>query len=325
MQTPNPERIIQLKAATHQLLTVLENAAKQPGDAKVAIIPFDGNTKVIGTPVDNTWITNNTSWIRWDLWEKNNGSCNKSGGYDTQSECQAQKVCTKSKYTKKSDCTNNGGSWVDATWTPSVKTNWTGCVQDRDKDPSVNYDVNDTAPSSEETKFPAWQCYNAALSPIFPLSTNWGTPASNDVATLHGKVNALTPTGYTNITIGLAWAYHALSPTNVLTEAAAFGTANLSKIIILLTDGDNTCNRWESPCTVGVPHPNVDARTTAVCQSLRDANIKVYTVRLIDGNAALLTACATTPSMFYDVQQASQLTAVFNSIGAEIANLHLSK
>jgi Flp pilus assembly protein TadG len=326
MQTPNPQRIIQLKAATHNLLTILESSAQQPGDAKVAIIPFDGNTKVVATPVDNTWITNNSSWLRWDLWDKVNGTCNKSGSYNSEDACESQKVCTKPQYTSKTNCQNNGGSWINATWTPKAHTTWTGCVQDRDKDPSVNYDVNDTAPSSTETKYPAWQCYNSALSPIFPLSTNWGTPNSNDATTLHGKVNALTPTGYTNITIGLAWALHALSPTNVLTEAAAFNTPNLTKIIVLLTDGENTCNRWEpTPCQVSGSHPDIDARTTAVCQTIRDLNIRLYTIRLIDGTGALLQACATNPSMYYDVQDAGQLAGVFSAIGAEISNLHLAK
>ena len=41
-------KLTQLKLASHNLLTTLQNAAKQPGDVKVAIIPFD--TKVnIGT------------------------------------------------------------------------------------------------------------------------------------------------------------------------------------------------------------------------------------------------------------------------------------
>ena len=44
----NNGKLTQLKTAAHNLLTTLQTAAKQPGDVKVAIIPFD--TKVnIGT------------------------------------------------------------------------------------------------------------------------------------------------------------------------------------------------------------------------------------------------------------------------------------
>jgi hypothetical protein len=48
-------------------------------------------------------------------------------------------------------------------------------------------------------------------------------------------------------------------------------------------------------------------------------------VRVIDGNATLLKNCASKPSMYYDVDQASQLNVVFSSIAQTLANLRLSK
>lgn len=320
-----------LKNAAHDLLTILEDAAQDEGDAKVAIIPFDGHVRVVPpASVNNTWINNNLGWIRWTEWEANNGSCNAYNDYESKAACEAQFTCTKSSYKKnKSTCTSNGGSWVKATWSPSAKNTWTGCVQDRDKSPSeVNYDVKDTEPTTNETKYPAWQCHASAnsLKTVMPLSTNWGAPTDTGTATLHGMVNSLTPSGYTNAPIGLVWGLHALSPTPRMTEGAAYDTENLVKIIILLSDGTNTCNRWEpTPCDVNAAHPNVDARMTLVCNTLRDLKIKVYTIRLIAGNASLLQACATTPNLYYEVSNAGQLSAVFNAIGAEIANLHLAK
>jgi hypothetical protein len=46
---------------------------------------------------------------------------------------------------------------------------------------------------------------------------------------------------------------------------------------------------------------------------------------VIDGNASLLRDCATEPGMYYDVQQASQLSSVFSAIGSSLVNLHLAK
>jgi hypothetical protein len=317
-------RIGKLKTATHDLLNVLETAAKNPGDAKVAIVPFDGNVKTVTTPVTGTWITNAT-WLRWDLWDANNGTCTKSGN-NNQSDCVSDGTCSKSKYSSKKSCTSNGGTWTSASWTPKTprETYWNGCVQDRDKDPSVNYDTNDTAPTSTETNFPAWQCFNGALQPVMGLSENWGAPTSNDVTTLHGKVNAMTPTGYTNINIGLVWGWHILSPTTLYTDGAAYGTANLTKYIILMTDGNNTRSRYYT-CPFTGPCDTIDGRTSATCTNIKATGIKIYTIRLVDGNATLLQGCATTPSMYYDVQDASQLSSVFSAIGAEIASLHLMK
>jgi hypothetical protein len=161
-----------------------------------------------------------------------------------------------------------------------------------------------------------------------PLNYNWGTNSNgnSDQTTLHGKINAMQAVGNTNVTIGLVWGWHLLSSTALFTEGATYGTADLQKYIILLTDGDNTENRFSRT------ESSINARTTAACNNIKafkDANgkpyIKIYTIRVINGNAALLQGCATDPSMYYDVQNASELTVVFNAIGSEISNLRLSK
>jgi len=61
------------------------------------------------------------------------------------------------------------------------------------------------------------------------------------------------------------------------------------------------------------------------CTNAKAANIQIYTVRVIDGNATLLRNCATNTSMYYEVSQASQLNAVFSSIVQTLANLRIAK
>jgi hypothetical protein len=104
------------------------------------------------------------------------------------------------------------------------------------------------------------------------------------------------------------WPFNALSP-----------KTDLDKVIILLTDGDNTQNRWSTS------QSSIDARTKLACTNVKAANIKLYTVRVINGNATLLKDCATKPDMYYDVQNASQLSAVFSTIAQNLANLRLAK
>jgi hypothetical protein len=58
---------------------------------------------------------------------------------------------------------------------------------------------------------------------------------------------------------------------------------------------------------------------------VKAANIKLYTVRVIDGNATLLQQCATKSDMYYDVDNAAQLSAVFSTIAKNLANLRLAK
>ena len=94
---------------------------------------------------------------------------------------------------------------------------------------------------------------------------------------------------------------------------------DVDKVMILLTDGLNTQNRFTT-----VPS-QIDARTAAVCDNIKKANIKLYTVRVIEGNAALLQGCATAPNMFFDVQVASELKGVFASIAASLSGARLAK
>lgn len=108
-------------------------------------------------------------------------------------------------------------------------------------------------------------------------------------------------------------AFQSLSPVAPFNAAAA--QTDLDKVIILLTDGDNTENRWSTN------QNSINQRTTLACNNVKAANIKLYTIRVINGNASLLRQRATKPDMYYDVQNASQLSAVFSTIAQNLANL----
>lgn len=244
-------KLTQLKIAVHNLLTTLQNAAKKPGDVKVAIIPFDTKVKV-GTQAKDEY-------------------------------------------------------WIDYTVRNIAKENWTGCVQDRDQ-PN---DTLDTAPANgtKSTYYPAVSSCGT-LAQIQPLTEDW--------AALSSRVDAMEANGNTNVTIGLVWAWHALTANLPMAEASS-PQPDLDKVIILLTDGENTQNRWTTNTN------SINLRTSAACTAIKAANIKLYTVRVIDGNATLLKNCATNPSMYYNVTQATQLNSVFSAIAQNLASLRLSK
>jgi Mg-chelatase subunit ChlD len=225
----------------------------------------------------------NATWIDWTDWEAHNGTCSLSTHHS------------------KNSCTNNSG-----VWTPANHNTWNGCVNDRDQ----NNDVLNTATvtGSPSTLYRADQADNCPAS-MMTLSTDW--------TALNSKVDAMTPTGNTNVTIGMQLAWQTLSPVAPFNAPAA--APDLDKVLILLTDGTNTENRWSSSASP------IDARTEKVCANAKADNIKVYTVRVINGNATLLKACATKPDMYYDVSQAVQLNSVFSSIAQNLANLRISK
>jgi von Willebrand factor type A domain/Putative Flp pilus-assembly TadE/G-like len=224
-----------------------------------------------------------TTWIDWTDWNSANGTCSRTS------------------YNNQHDCVANG-----KTWTPADHSTWNGCVKDRDQ----NNDVLNTNPvaGSASTMYRAHQASSCPTA-MMPLSTSW--------TALNSKIDAMTPAGNTNVTIGLQMAWQTLSigaPFNAPPPAT-----NLDKVIILLTDGENTQNRWTTSKS------SINARTEAACTNAKAANIRLYTVRVIDGDATLLKNCATKPSMYYDVQQASQLNAAFGAIADNLANLRIDK
>ena len=61
-------KITQLKTAAKNLLTTLKAAAKQPGDVKVSIIPFDTMVNVGTVYKDEFWIDYTVKNIQKDQW-----------------------------------------------------------------------------------------------------------------------------------------------------------------------------------------------------------------------------------------------------------------
>lgn len=197
-------------------------------------------------------------------------------------------------------------TWLDYSTFGTNKATWQGCVADRNS----GYDTND----STMAKYPAVQnCqWGTALALVKPLSA--------DFAGMRTSVDSMNAVGNTNITIGLAWGLAALSPGAPLTGGAALGADGVEKFMILLTDGDNTQNRF------GDSVYQMDARTKTACDEVKKTanKITLYTVRVINGNAALLKSCATDSSKYFDVTSASQLDAVFKRIASDITSIRLT-
>jgi Flp pilus assembly protein TadG len=189
-----------------------------------------------------------------------------------------------------------------------TKSTWTGCIADRDK----NYDIQDGGvTAANATLYPADFCDSTSLTELRPLTDDWNA--------LNSTVNAMTPSGNTNVAIGAIWGMAAVSPAVPLPEAKSYSEPRLTKYMILLTDGDNTENRF------GDSQTTIDSRTSQACTTAKTAGIRVYTIRVINGNSSLLRGCASDPSMFYEVTTASQLSPIFKQIAGEISQVRLTQ
>jgi Flp pilus assembly protein TadG len=227
----------------------------------------------------------NQSWIDWSDWDQANGTCSSSS------------------YTTYNSCVSHG-----KTWTHKNHNTWNGCVTDRDQ----NYDTMNTAPSSGSTLFPAEQ-YSSCPVSVMGLSYDW--------TSLNSKIDAMSPNGNTNQAIGLQWGWQSLtaSPFTVPPKDPNY---QYKDIIILLTDGLNTQDRWYTTAS------SIDNRQSIACNNIKAAGITLYTVQVNTGGdptSTLLQNCATDPTKFFLLTSSNQIITTFNTIGTSLQQLYLSK
>ncbi len=299
-----------LKTASQNLLSQLKFVAVNPEDVYVSIVPF---SKDVNVGPGNY----NQSWLYWDdgvttadnYWDALNGTCSRGSAFKTRSKCLAYPVCSKSQYTTSSQCISHGGTWYSTagTWTHASHSTWNGCVTDRNQ----NFDTTNDPPVAGGTLYPPEQ-YSSCPSPLIGLTNDW-TALSN-------AINAMQPNGNTNQAIGLQVGWQTLT-------AAPFTVPPMDpqytykQVIILLTDGLNTQDRWYTSQSL------IDAREQKTCDNIKAAGLTIYTVQVNTDNepvSTLLQNCASDPSKFFLLTSSTQIVSTFNQIGTAITDLRLA-
>ena len=102
--------------------------------------------------------------------------------------------------------------------------------------------------------------------------------------------------------------------------------SHYTQVIILLTDGLNTEDRWYS-CPTNGPCPTIDGREQTTCSNIKNAGITIYTVQVNTDNEAtstLLQSCATDPSKFFLLTSSEGIVTAFGQIGTALSKLRLA-
>lgn len=276
-----------LKTATNNLLSQLQSLGAHAGDVYVSVIPFSKDVNL--DPANYQ-----ANWIDWTNWDAANGSCRVS------------------KYHSQSSCQSHG-----STWTPADHSTWNGCVVDRGNNSgpaTAAYDTNILLPNTSVTAslFPAEQ-YSSCTQASMGLSDNW-----TGMSTL---VNGMTPNGNTNQAIGLALGWMSLAGGGPFTAPAMDPNYTYSQVIVLLTDGLNTQDRWYSQ------QSSIDARQSMTCTNIKNAGILLYTVQVNTGGdptSTLLQNCASDSSKFFLLTSADEIVTTFNTISTELGRLYVA-
>lgn len=367
-------KLTTLKSAAKSLVDKLSAAAARstdPTPLRIALVPFSMTVRVQDTTSVSAYNTSTHTGAGIPSWIDPEGKAHVAASYDTFNTQTDRLKLLKQMGQSWSGCvetrrqpydiqetapttTTPATMFVPYFWPdePDYNDGYRGYVNDYiDDGTSGSWDVRQKN-SAKYTKTPksgTWQTgytygpnMGCSLQPIIRLTSN--------TTTLKTAIDNMSAVGDTNIPAGMVWGWHAISPNAPLADGSAYNTQHLRKIIILMTDGENTMGDpnsnsennksyysalgyiWQgilgifsgSTTTRG---DKMDDRLAALCTNIKGKDITVYTVRVEvkSGSSSLLQTCASTPDKFYDVQDVSQLSAAFDAIAGSIDNLRLAK
>ncbi len=200
----------------------------------------------------------------------------------------------------------------------------------------------------------ARMCKYEGVPPPTGIGPNYGcttTPLlelSGQKEDVKSAIDAMGANGSTNIGEGLMWGWRVLSPGAPFAQGRAASDPQNQKVIVLMTDGENTYTRYtnnhnwtwygafgfaakgrlgstnSSSAVLG----QMNTKTRAACTNAKAAGVIVYTIafRLESNSAtrALLAECASDSSKAFTASDGAALYNTFQAIGREISQLRVA-
>ena len=265
----------------------------------------------------------------------------------------------------------NGNDLTDATpavapftpylWASTLGKYKVGVVPvmgDNDWSPTIITEQNQTILPDNTAVGPNLGC---TAQPILPETTS-RTAVLQAVAQ-----STATFRGGTFINLGLQAGWWTISPNwqglwGLSGMPQAYNTPHMRKVIVLMTDGNNTWYDWPGGAPGAGPNPwvndgdtdysgygrlnqnlignvpntqanattTINARMSQMCTVIKQQGITIYTILFNhDGGIstdtqALFSACATTPGDYFLSATGADLQNAFSQIGGQLSNLRLS-
>ena len=179
--------------------------------------------------------------------------------------------------------------------------------------------LNDIDPTEGLSHAPS--AYACEAAPVLPLTSN--------KATLKAEVNGFQANYWTAGHIGTAWGWYLVSPNwnhvwPVASHPAAYGTKDLTKAIIVMTDGIYNTSYYNGATSA--------QQAVDICTNAKAKGVLVYTIGFTSpaGAEATLKACASPDPRtglpgFYHAESEAELTAAFQDIAVKLTALRLAK
>ena len=344
-------RLKELKEAVKDFLNAVdENIPNNPEAFKVSIVPFaqyvnvgkeNRNASWIDVPPDGERSTCNFRVC--NRWQKGGEVCRWEGTPDGRHRrvCEWDDNASICIGWRQWTCADNRFIYRDI--------HWEGCVGSRDyplniRDDSyalypvpgvMNYNRN-TANDEMDFYGYAWSRNYCPSASILPL-----TSLKEGKAQIIGKIDSLDVTEWTYIPAGLVWGWRVLSHKEPFSQGADAQTAkrnNVRKIIVLMTDGENSrAPSINLKNSAYKDHSSGNRRyanrlTRELCNNIKSINPEtgkpyadIITITFnIDSPRAkqLMKECASLGS--YDVKS-GQLKELFLTLAQEMVKLQLAE
>ena len=243
---------------------------------------------------------------------------------------------------------NETGLDIPADYTKNgTQYTWYGCMGSRDDDlavaednygtkvPGVMMNLDSSVNYGDESApYESWRCPGAPIVDLTKTKSSITTGITN-----------MTAVGWTYIPGGLSWGWRVLSDQAPFTTGVPYGTEDVTKVIVLMTDGENTRapKPWNNDTTinhVGAVRGHsvttgegaaaqANTLTENLCTNIKTENIVIFTIafEVDDGSPVetLMRNCAGNGGQFFDADDSTQLEDAFRQIGLSLLNLRLSQ
>ncbi len=337
------QKITALKQATDTLIDILFGAETNPAMLRMALVPFSQTVKVdTATFLSNGWmdISGQSTTARLNF----NNSKYAFAAWASMSN-RSWGGCLEAR--------PNGLEELDTVPTAATPdTRWVPYFEPDGPDSNAysGYTTytQDGVSGNQETRLKNSAKYSgkALNQPNGDCNMQKILPLTNNKALLKSYVSGMVATGFTHIAIGAGWGWRALSPEAPYTEGVAYDNADWQKALVLMTDGlntvpsnntfhksDYTAYNFLSRGLLGTTNAALaeleqDERTLQVCERIKDAGIRVYSILLQENSTRakdLMRQCATDASLYFESPSPADLEKVFQAVAQDLSNLRLSK
>ena len=213
---------------------------------------------------------------------------------------------------------------TNSSWMVGPPSPWNGCGDPRGGSAATD----DTPPSGG--LFPeyaptvtGWRPpdYGCPETPMLPLTA--------EKSTISAKIEDLEAFGNTRTDVGMVWGWRALSPQwrgvwpGEVTLPLDYDTDLMDKVVVIMTDGENTPWLTGDPLT----QSETNDQLAAECTAMKAVGITIYTITFQAPASLdpLFQACASSAEKHFTSPSNEDLQAVFAAIGAELSNLRISE